>query len=45
MSKKNCAVILGAGPTGLITAWKLLQAGWDVRIIEKKDITGGLCRS
>ena len=45
MNKKNCAIILGAGPTGLITAWKLLQEGWDVKIIEKKEITGGLCRS
>ena len=30
------AIILGAGPTGLITAWKLLEADWDVTIIEKK---------
>ena len=45
MNKKNSAIILGAGPTGLITAWKLSEAGWDVKIIEKKDISGGLCRS
>ena len=45
MNKKNSAIILGAGPSGLITAWKLLEAGWDVKIIEKKKITGGLCRS
>ena len=43
MRKK--ATILGAGPTGLITAWKLLEANWDVTIIEKKKISGGLCRS
>ena len=42
--KKNSALILGAGPTGLITAWRLLQ-GWDVRIIEKNSNIGGLCRS
>ena len=36
MKKKRNVVILGAGPTGLITAWKLLEAGWDVTIIEKK---------
>ena len=45
MNKKNRAFILGAGPTGLITAWKLLEANWDVVIIEKKKVTGGLCRS
>lgn len=45
MIKKNKAYILGAGPTGLITAWKLLEANWDVTIFEKKKVTGGLCRS
>ena len=45
MKKKNKAIILGAGPTGLITAWKLLEADWDVKIIEKNSISGGLCRS
>ena len=38
-------LIIGAGPTGLITAWKLLEANWDVTIIEKKKVSGGLCRS
>ena len=41
---KKKAIILGAGPTGLITAWKLLEADWDVTIIEKKGSSGGLCR-
>ena len=45
MEKKNKAIILGAGPTGLITAWKLLESDWDVKIIEKNSISGGLCRS
>jgi N,N'-diacetyllegionaminate synthase len=45
MNKKNSAIILGAGPSGLITAWKLVEAGWDVSIIEKNSLTGGLCRS
>ena len=45
MKKNKKAYILGAGPTGLITAWKLLEANWDVTIIEKKGISGGLCRS
>ena len=43
--KKNKALILGVGPTGLITAWRLLESGWDVKIIEKEDTVGGLCRS
>ena len=42
---KNKAIILGAGPTGLITAWRLLESGWQVTIIEKNKIAGGLCRS
>ena len=45
MFNKKKAIILGAGPTGLITAWKLLEANWDVTIIERKKIAGGLCRS
>ena len=45
MDKKNKAIILGAGPAGLVTAWKLLEANWDVTIIEKNNISGGLCRS
>lgn len=39
------AYVLGAGPTGLITAWELLKKKWDVTIIEKEDQVGGLCRS
>ena len=42
---KKKAFILGSGPTGLITAWKLLEKGWTVEIIEKNSISGGLCRS
>ncbi len=45
MTSKKKAIILGAGPSGLITAWKLLEANWDVTIIEKQNISGGLCRS
>lgn len=39
------AIVLGAGPTGLITAWKLLEKNFDVTIIEKYSLVGGLCRS
>ena len=42
---KRKAIILGTGPTGLVTAWKLLGEGWKVDLIEKNSISGGLCRS
>ena len=45
MKNKKKVIILGSGPTGLITAWKLLEEGFHVTIIEKNSITGGLCRS
>ena len=43
MRKK--AYILGAGPIGLITGWKLLENGWTVDIYEKENIVGGMCRT
>ena len=45
MKNKKKIIVLGSGPTGLITAWKLLEEGFNVVIIEKNSITGGLCRS
>jgi sialic acid synthase SpsE/protoporphyrinogen oxidase len=42
---KKKIIILGSGPTGLITAWKLLEKGFKVEIIEKNSNSGGLCRS
>tara|TARA_Y100001934_G_C12386137_1_gene795868 strand:- start:10780 stop:13176 length:2397 start_codon:yes stop_codon:yes gene_type:complete len=44
-SKKKRAVILGAGPVGLVMGWKLIQNGWVVDIYEKADIVGGMCRT
>lgn len=35
-------LILGAGITGLVTAWKLAKAGRQVTLIEKADYPGGL---
>ena len=32
--KKKKAIVLGAGPAGLVTAWKLLENGWSVRLFE-----------
>ena len=43
--KKKKIIILGSGPTGLITAWRLLEKGFEVKIIEKNSNSGGLCRS
>ncbi|MBF0460801.1 MAG: N-acetylneuraminate synthase family protein [Magnetococcales bacterium] len=39
------AIILGAGPTGLVLAWKLLENGWEVDIYEKTGQVGGMCRT
>ncbi len=39
------AIILGAGPIGLVTAWQLLKNGWNVKIYEKGSDVGGMCRS
>jgi protoporphyrinogen oxidase len=39
---KNNAIILGAGITGLVTAWKLAKADYNVTIIEKDNRIGGL---
>ncbi len=43
--RKNKAIILGAGPVGLVTAWKLIENNWSVDIYEKNDIVGGMCRT
>ena len=39
------AYILGAGVSGLVTGWKLLEAGWDVAIFEKEKFYGGMART
>ena len=39
------AIILGAGPIGLVTGWQLLKNGWHVEIYEKNSIVGGMCRT
>ena len=43
MNKK--VIIIGAGPIGLITAWKLIENGWSVKIFEKNSMVGGMCRT
>ena len=37
--------IIGAGPSGLITARELLKKGFKVTILEKSNYIGGMCRS
>jgi len=44
MNNKN-AIVLGAGPVGLVTAWQLLENGYSVKIFEKSDLVGGMCRT
>ena len=41
----NHFVILGAGPAGLSAAYKLVEAGKKVTVLELEDQVGGLCRS
>jgi protoporphyrinogen oxidase len=36
------AIIIGAGITGLSAAWKLAEAGYQVKVMEKNDYTGGM---
>jgi len=42
---KPKAYILGAGVSGLVTGWKLLERGWDIEIIEKEPFYGGMART
>ena len=39
------AVVIGAGPNGLVAANALADAGWDVILVEQSDRTGGAVRS
>ncbi|MCG3204421.1 MAG: hypothetical protein KCHDKBKB_01136 [Elusimicrobia bacterium] len=42
---KRKAYILGAGVSGLVTAWKLLERGWEVEIFEKEPFIAGMSRT
>lgn len=42
ISQKQKAYILGAGVSGLVTAWMLAKDGWDITLFEKEACTGGL---
>jgi phytoene dehydrogenase-like protein len=39
------AVVIGAGPNGLVAANKLADAGWDVIVLEAQPEPGGAVRS
>ena len=39
------AVVIGAGPNGLVAANALVDAGWDVVLVEANDEVGGAVRS
>lgn len=39
------AVVVGAGPNGLVAANALVDAGWDVLVLEEQDVPGGAVRS
>jgi phytoene dehydrogenase-like protein len=39
------AVVIGSGPNGLVAANALVDAGWDVLVLEEQDDLGGAVRS
>ena len=45
MSKAREAVVIGAGPNGLVAANLLADAGWDVLLLEAQDAVGGAVKS
>ena len=44
-SSPRTAYILGAGVSGFVTGWKLLERGWNVEIIEREPFYGGMART
>ncbi len=45
MEKIKNIFIIGAGPSGLISGLELIKNGYKVTIIEKSNISGGMCRT
>ncbi|MCT2587844.1 NAD(P)-binding protein, partial [Actinophytocola sp. S1-96] len=39
------AVVVGAGPNGLVAANVLADAGWDVLVLEAAEVPGGAVRT
>jgi len=42
---KSKAIVIGAGPSGLVSAKELAKQGWNVEVYEALDRVGGMCRS
>lgn len=42
-SNNKHVIVLGAGPAGLMAAWELNQAGYQVTILERESFVGGMC--
>ncbi len=40
---EKSVVILGAGPAGLMAAWPLMEAGYQVTILDRDNKVGGMC--
>lgn len=45
MAEIRDAVVIGAGPNGLVAANHLADRGWAVRVLEAADVPGGAVRS
>ena len=43
--RRHDAIVIGAGPNGLVAANMLADAGWDVLVLEAQSTPGGAVRS
>jgi phytoene dehydrogenase-like protein len=41
--RRRTAIVVGAGHNGLVTACYLARAGWQVTVLERRDVVGGAC--